>query len=88
MSTGVVIQLMVLAGFLANVLAAWINFRATNDVHTLINSRMTELLELTRKAAKAEGQLVGEAKRQADDDHVASEVHKASPDTRPKGETK
>ena len=33
---------------------AWLQSRKT---HLLVNSRLTELLELTRKAAKAEGKL-------------------------------
>jgi len=35
------------------------NGRKIADLHVLVNSRMTELLELTRRASKAEGILIG-----------------------------
>jgi len=51
-------QLVTVFGALATMTVAivrlWIELRA---VHGLINSRMTELLELTRKAARAQGAL-------------------------------
>ena len=36
------------------------------ETHKLINSRMTELLELTRTQSKAEGKLEGKAEEKAD----------------------
>lgn len=37
------------------------NMFQINTVHVLINSRMTELLELTQKASKAEGYKQGQS---------------------------
>jgi len=45
------------AGLIALVLKTWLEVR---KVHTLVNSRMTELLELTRVAARAAGVKEGE----------------------------
>jgi hypothetical protein len=53
----IALQLLIFGGFLLNTLAAWFNYKATSGVHQLVNSRMTELLELTRRAARAEGHL-------------------------------
>lgn len=36
------------------------------ETHKLINSRMTELLELTRKQSKAEGKLEGKAEEKSE----------------------
>ncbi len=38
-----------------SLLVSALNFRQISDVHILINSRMSELLELTKTASKAEG---------------------------------
>lgn len=41
-------------GILALVVSIYVAF-AVKDVHVLMNSRLTELLDLTQKASKAEG---------------------------------
>lgn len=37
------------------VIVSYLNFKKIQDVHVLINSRMTELLKVTGIASKAEG---------------------------------
>jgi hypothetical protein len=50
------------AMFAAIIGAAIAVLRAIKEVHLLINSRMTELLELTRLTARREGVIEGEKK--------------------------
>jgi hypothetical protein len=47
------VQLAIIAG-IVTITAAWLK-RGQTQLHNLVNSRMTELLELTRKSSKAEG---------------------------------
>lgn len=44
------------------VIVAIVNSRKIEDLHILINSRLTQLLEQTAKASKAEGITIGENK--------------------------
>lgn len=41
------------------IIVAVITFFGNRQLHSLVNSRMTELLELTRRSSKAEGQIQG-----------------------------
>jgi len=45
---------------------AWLQSRKT---HLMVNSRLTELLELTRTSAKAEGRLEGQATKAKSSEH-------------------
>jgi hypothetical protein len=49
-------------GLLAAILS-FLNRRAIKEVHVSLNSRLSELLEQTRKGARAEGVKEGEANR-------------------------
>jgi hypothetical protein len=62
-----------LAGSAAGIpaLLGWLSSRRT---HRLVNSRMAELLELTRRSSKAEG-IAGEKQRVADLDEYVKKHH-------------
>ncbi len=49
------LQLLNTAGLIVVALITYYGNRQIEQIHSLINSRMTELLELTRKSARAEG---------------------------------
>jgi hypothetical protein len=56
MAVEIVILLTALVGFLATMLGGFVVvWREVNGVHRILNSRLTELLELTRKSAHAAG---------------------------------
>ncbi len=67
MNTEVIIQILILCGFLVNGVVALVNYFATRQVHTMVNSRMTELLELTRKSSEAMGRVAGAAEQKGKD---------------------
>lgn len=48
------------------VLISALNSRAIQKVHNLTNSKMDELLTVTKKSATAEGNLAGRAEQKAD----------------------
>ena len=60
MSDAVLISLIVAGSAIITSSIGVIGIRAANRTHDLINSRMTELLDLTRAQARAEGYGAGE----------------------------
>ena len=60
MNTELIILASTFVGFLATVVGSFIIvWREIKGVHRIINSRMDELLELTRKSSRAEGVIAG-----------------------------
>lgn len=60
MSDPVLIAIIVAGSGIVTALIGVAGIRASNRTHTLINSRMDELLALTRTEARAEGVAAGE----------------------------
>ena len=61
-------QLVAVVGALATIAIALVRlYGEIRSVHHLVNSRMTELLDLTRKAARAQGVLDADQGRPAPD---------------------
>ena len=60
-NTAVIVSIV---GFLTPTLAAILAILKVQDVHVLINSRMTALLAITAKASEAEGKLAGRLEEQ------------------------
>ena len=56
-------ELVIIAGMAVTVYLTWRNGTKIQDVHSQINSRMSELLELTRVSSKALGVKEGQASR-------------------------
>lgn len=56
-------ELVVIVGMAVTVYLTWRNGTKIQDVHTQIDGRMDQLLEVTGSAAKAEGVKQGEAGR-------------------------
>lgn len=58
-------QLILLAGIVSSVYFSWRNGTKIQNVHSQINGRMDQLLELTRTSSKAIGVKEGEATKKA-----------------------
>jgi hypothetical protein len=58
------------AGLLAIGIIALLNNRKVQQVHLLVNSRLTELLELTKKSSYAEG--IAQQKKEEDNTTLSS----------------
>lgn len=60
---------------------AWASMRKTVEVHDLVNSRMTELLEITRTSERAKG-VLAERQREA----ASTQPEQPTPTPKPTGE--
>jgi tetrahydromethanopterin S-methyltransferase subunit C len=63
-------ELLQLAAIVGTVVTAIIGFivaRMVKTVHVLMNSRLTELLKITKSSARAEGVIEGEARAKGKD---------------------
>jgi hypothetical protein len=61
LTIGEAAQLMTAVAALGAMLLSWRNSRKIKEVHLMINSKMSDLLALTRTSATAEGVLAGRA---------------------------
>ena len=62
--------------FAAVIVTAWLNQRAVQQLHVAINSRLTEILLLTKEEAQASGELKGRADERSESAARASRVRK------------